>query len=113
MADQRQAPGNLPDGGRGRTGVLTHLLGHSLEELAEKIALYRRTWREHGHGPGDGHVVVMVHTFVGPDLDAVRELVREPMSRYLETSFDLISSLGITTRSAEDFKALPPRNCGN
>ncbi|GAA2226342.1 MupA/Atu3671 family FMN-dependent luciferase-like monooxygenase [Streptomyces nogalater] len=94
--------------GEAGTGVLTHLLGHSLEELAEKIALYRRTWREHGHGPGDGHVVVMVHTFVGPDLDAVRELVREPMSRYLETSFDLISSLGITTRSAEDFKALPP-----
>ncbi|MFE9676945.1 MupA/Atu3671 family FMN-dependent luciferase-like monooxygenase [Streptomyces sp. NPDC006259] len=94
--------------GEAGTGVLTHLLGHSLEELAEKIALYRRTWREHGHGPGDGHVVVMVHTFVGTDLDEVRELVREPMSRYLETSFDLIASLGTTTGSAEDFKALPP-----
>ncbi|MEU9042880.1 MULTISPECIES: MupA/Atu3671 family FMN-dependent luciferase-like monooxygenase [unclassified Kitasatospora] len=94
--------------GEAGTGVLTHLLGHSLEELAEKIALYRRTWREHGH-PGDGHVAVMVHTFVGPDLDEVRELVREPMSRYLETSFDLIASLGATTGSAQDFKALPPR----
>ncbi|MFI9365176.1 MupA/Atu3671 family FMN-dependent luciferase-like monooxygenase [Kitasatospora sp. NPDC053057] len=93
--------------GEAGTGVLTHLLGHSLEELAEKIALYRRTWREHGH-PGDGHVAVMVHTFVGPDLDEVRELVREPMSRYLETSFDLIASLGATTGSAADFKALPP-----
>ena len=94
--------------GEAGTGVLTHLLGHSLEELAEKIALYRRTWREHGHGPGGGHVAVMVHTFVGSDLDEVRELVREPMSRYLETSFDLIASLGATTGSAEDFKALPP-----
>ncbi|MFI9157565.1 MupA/Atu3671 family FMN-dependent luciferase-like monooxygenase [Kitasatospora aureofaciens] len=93
--------------GEAGTGVLTHLLGHSLEELAEKIALYRKTWREHGHA-GDGHVAVMVHTFVGPDLDEVRELVREPMSRYLETSFDLIASLGATTGSAEDFKALPP-----
>ncbi|QKW23308.1 LLM class flavin-dependent oxidoreductase [Kitasatospora sp. NA04385] len=94
--------------GEAGTGVLTHLLGHSLDELAEKIALYRRTWREHGHGPGDGHVAVMVHTFVGTDLEEVRELVREPMSRYLETSFDLIASLGATTGSAEDFKALPP-----
>ncbi|MFF7458688.1 MupA/Atu3671 family FMN-dependent luciferase-like monooxygenase [Kitasatospora sp. NPDC008115] len=93
--------------GEAGTGVLTHLLGHSLEELAEKIALYRRTWREHGH-PGEGHVAVMVHTFVGPDLEEVRELVREPMSRYLETSFDLIASLGATTGSAQDFKALSP-----
>ncbi|WP_456243096.1 MupA/Atu3671 family FMN-dependent luciferase-like monooxygenase [Streptomyces gardneri] len=93
--------------GEAGTGVLTHLLGHSLEELAEKIALYRKAWREHGH-PGDGHVAVMVHTFVGPDIDEVRKLVREPMSRYLETSFDLIASLGATTGSAEDFKALPP-----
>ncbi|WP_444541942.1 MupA/Atu3671 family FMN-dependent luciferase-like monooxygenase [Amycolatopsis oliviviridis] len=95
--------------GEAGTGVLTHLLGHNLEELAEKIALYRESWREYGHGPGDGHVAVMVHTFVGQDLDEVRELVREPMSRYLETSFDLIASLGATTGSAEDFKALSPK----
>nr|QEO73849.1 condensation domain-containing protein [uncultured bacterium] len=95
--------------GEAGTGVLTHLLGHSLEELAEKIALYRKSWRENGHGPGDGHVAVMVHTFVGTDLDEVRELVREPLSQYLETSFDLIASLGATTGSAKDFKALSPR----
>jgi natural product biosynthesis luciferase-like monooxygenase protein len=95
--------------GEAGTGVLTHLLGHSLEELAEKIALYRKTWREYGHGPGDGHVAVMVHTFVGLDVDEVREMVREPLSQYLETSFDLIASLGATTGSAKDFKALSPR----
>lgn len=94
--------------GEAGAGVLTHLLGHSLEELAEKIELYRRTWREHGHGPGDGHVAVMVHTFVGTDIDEVRELVREPMSQYLETSFDLIASYGATTASAQDFKDLSP-----
>ncbi|WP_152551942.1 MupA/Atu3671 family FMN-dependent luciferase-like monooxygenase [Actinokineospora spheciospongiae] len=95
--------------GEAGTGVLTHLLGHDLEELAEKIELYRRTWREHGHGPGDGHVAVMVHTFVGTDVDEVRELVREPLSRYLESSFDLIASFGATTASAQDFKSLAPR----
>ena len=35
--------------------VLTHLLGQSVEEVAEKVALYRRAWQEAGHrGLGDG-----------------------------------------------------------
>ena len=36
--------------------VLTHLLGQSIEELQDKIALYRAAWQEHGHGPGSGRV---------------------------------------------------------
>ena len=35
-----------------------------------------------GH-PGDGHVTLMLHTFVGDDDDVVREVVREPMIDYL------------------------------
>ncbi|UJW29903.1 LLM class flavin-dependent oxidoreductase [Saccharothrix sp. AJ9571] len=100
-------PSTFQMAGEAGTGVLTHLLGHSLDELADKIALYRKAWREHGHGPGEGHVAVMVHTFVGQDIDEVRELVREPLSKYLETSFDLITTLGETTGSAADLAALP------
>ena len=37
--------------------VLTHLLGQSIEEVAEKVALYRKTWAEAGH-PGRGHVTL-------------------------------------------------------
>jgi natural product biosynthesis luciferase-like monooxygenase protein len=70
-------------------GLLTHLLGQSLEELAAKLAVYRRAWRESGH-PGDGHVTLMLHTFVGDDDDAVREVVRAPMKAYLRSSVDLI-----------------------
>ena len=40
-----------------------------VEELAEKLAIYRTAWRERGH-PGDGHVTLMLHTFVGDDDDA-------------------------------------------
>ncbi|GAB3441202.1 MupA/Atu3671 family FMN-dependent luciferase-like monooxygenase [Actinophytocola sediminis] len=101
-------PSTFQLAGEAGAGVLTHLLGHSLDELADKIALYRKAWREHGHGPGDGHVAVMVHTFVGQDLDQVRELVREPLSRYLESSFDLVTSLGDATGSAADLATLPP-----
>ena len=79
----------------GETGayVLTHLLGQSLEVLAEKIDLYRRSWREHGHGPDAGHVTVMLHTFVGEDAEVVREKIRRPLSNYLKSSLDQVLGL--------------------
>ena len=69
--------------------LLTHLLGQNIEQLAEKIAVYRKAWREHGHGPGTGHVSLMLHTFVGRSDEEVREKVREPFSNYLRSSVDL------------------------
>jgi natural product biosynthesis luciferase-like monooxygenase protein len=69
--------------------ILTHLLGQSLDELAEKIALYRQAWAENGHS-GKGTVTLMLHTFVGQSDDTVREIVRQPMRQYLATSLDLI-----------------------
>jgi natural product biosynthesis luciferase-like monooxygenase protein len=71
--------------------LLTHLVGQKIEDLAEKIAIYRNAWRESGH-EGEGHVTLMLHTFVGEDLNAVRETVREPFSNYLKTSVDLLKS---------------------
>ncbi len=69
--------------------ILTHLLGQSVEEVGEKIAIYREAWRAAGH-PGEGHVSLMLHTFVGEDEAAVRETVREPMKGYLGDSVSLI-----------------------
>jgi natural product biosynthesis luciferase-like monooxygenase protein len=71
--------------------LLTHLLGQSLEELAEKIAIYRQAWAEQKH-PGKGTITLMIHTFVGQSDDTVREIVRQPMRQYLASSLDLIKS---------------------
>ena len=71
--------------------MLTHLLGQHLDELAEKIAIYRKAWKDAGH-PGDGYVTLMLHTFVGDDTDAVREIVRGPFSDYLKSAVDLIKN---------------------
>ena len=71
-------------------GLLTHLLGQSVSDLGQKIAIYREAF---GSGKGKtrpGSVVLMLHTFVGPDNDQVRELVRAPMKAYLRSSVDLI-----------------------
>jgi natural product biosynthesis luciferase-like monooxygenase protein len=75
----------------GRLGfhVLTNLLGQEPTELAEKIAAYRAAREASGH-PGRGEVTLMLHTFVGPDLEYVRGKVRAPFLEYLRTSTDLI-----------------------
>ncbi len=69
--------------------LLTHFLNQNIEQLTEKIAMYRSAWREHGHGPGTGHVTLMLHTFVGSSVDEVREKVRGPFSNYLRSSVEL------------------------
>ena len=70
--------------------VLTHLLGQSLAEVGEKIALYRRTLAASGRNPDDFTVTLMLHTLIGGDRDAVRAEAREPMKAYLKSAAALI-----------------------
>ena len=67
--------------------ILTNLMDQSIEELAQNIALYRQELAAHGHGCG--HVTVLLHTFLGEDLAAVRGQAREPFYGYLETFLGL------------------------
>ncbi|MGA8116331.1 MAG: MupA/Atu3671 family FMN-dependent luciferase-like monooxygenase [Actinocatenispora sp.] len=71
-------------------GVLTHLLGQDTEELAGKIAAYRKARAASG-ATGPGNVTLMLHTFLGTDRDQVRAIVRGPMLDYLRSSFNLVS----------------------
>jgi natural product biosynthesis luciferase-like monooxygenase protein len=82
--------------------VLTHLLGQTTAELAEKLDAYHQAWRNAGH-PGRGHVTLMLHTFVGDNVDEVREIVRQPMIEYLGSALDL------TEQAAWSFPAFKER----
>ena len=97
-------PQTFETAGREGAHLLTHLLGQSVEQLEEKIKMYRKAWDEAGH-PGRGTVALMMHTFVGEDLDEVREIVRTPFREYLRSSVGLIAGLakgrGQDIRSAE------------
>jgi natural product biosynthesis luciferase-like monooxygenase protein len=75
--------------GRLGANVLTHLLGQTVEELEGKLAAYRQAWKQAGHS-GEGHVTLMLHTFVGPDEARVRETVRRPLIEYLRSSVSLV-----------------------
>jgi natural product biosynthesis luciferase-like monooxygenase protein len=69
--------------------ILVHLLGQDQQELAEKIALYRRTRAAHGFAAEGGIVTLMLHTFIGPDMETVRQKVREPFRQYLKSAVRL------------------------
>ncbi|HEX2267989.1 MAG TPA: MupA/Atu3671 family FMN-dependent luciferase-like monooxygenase, partial [Pyrinomonadaceae bacterium] len=86
------SPDTFRSAGEIGAGLLTHLLGQSVEDVGRNIAVYRRAWQEAGH-PGTGHVTLMLHAFVGEDLEAVREKVREPLTNYLKSSLSLIKNL--------------------
>lgn len=81
-------------------GILTHLVGQTVEDLANKIAAYREALRTHGHDPDAGVVAVMLHTFLADDPEFVTNVVREPFLDYLRSSMDLgknvASSMGVT-----------------
>jgi natural product biosynthesis luciferase-like monooxygenase protein len=100
------APETFRMAGAMGAGVLTHLLGQTMEELAGKLAIYREAWRGAGH-EGNGHVTLMLHTFIGDDVEEVRNTVRRPMMSYLG------SSLGLVKGFAQSWTAFKKRADGS
>ena len=90
--------------------VLTALLTQSLEEVTPKIQLYRDSLERHGHDPRSGKVVMMMHTFIGEDAEAVLQKVRAPLTKYLKSHLNLIETgadslnLGVDVRDQDPEK---------
>ena len=89
--------------------ILTSMGSQPPPDLAEKIRRYRRARGRAGHDPESGVVSVMLHTYLGEDLEAVKERVRAPLSSYLRTHLaqrdNFLEIPGITS---EDREALIP-----
>lgn len=106
------SPETFKSAGKIGANLLTHLLGQSTDELAEKIKLYHQAWQENGH-PGSGHVTLMLHTFLSDNLDHVRRQAHGPFKEYLRSSADLVRNLvkaanpqGAAGPSAQDLEAI-------
>jgi len=99
-------PETFIEAGRTGTHLLTHLLGQTIEELAEKIALYRATLAAHGHDPKAGKVTLMVHTFLGDELETVLDQARGPFITYMRAHISLLlpmlKSLGVDTQDVSE-----------
>ena len=85
-------PDTYREAGAMGANVLTHLLGQSVEEVAGKIRIYRQARAQAGLDPAKGIVTLMLHSFVGEDIDEVRDLVRKPMKDYLGAAVNLVQS---------------------
>lgn len=69
--------------------LLTHLEGQDTRLLEEKIQRYRNARAANGFDPYTGIVTLMQHTFLGNDIDLVKETVRGPMRDYLRSAINL------------------------
>ncbi len=89
--------------------VLSALIGTSLEQLAELVREYRQARRENGHDPRSGVVTLMLHTYLGKDLEATREKVRQPMKSYLRNFIDQLRPLapdGLAAADGDEMESL-------
>jgi natural product biosynthesis luciferase-like monooxygenase protein len=98
-------------------GMLTHLLGQDIDDLAKKISKYRDAFTAQDSGSlGKPRVALMLHTFLGRDRDQVREVVREPFSAYLRSSIGLfarargVAGLDVEKLPAKDLHFLVSRS---
>ena len=87
------SPETYKNAGKIGAGVLTHLLGQSFEELVKNIEIYKSSLKENGYPENAAKVVLMLHTYIGNDIDIVKEEVKEPFKAYLKSSLSLIKNL--------------------
>ncbi len=84
--------------------VATHFLGLTLEELTDRIALYRDSLARHGHDPAAFRVTLMVHTFLGTDHDATVAAAKGPFVNYIRHHLNLREAfMKSMDLSVEDF----------
>ncbi|MEH6521671.1 MupA/Atu3671 family FMN-dependent luciferase-like monooxygenase [Sulfitobacter sp.] len=83
-------PETWKEAGQIGANVLTHLLGQSVAEVADKIKIYHAALREAGHDPANFNVTVMLHTYLAETRELAEEIARNPMKEYLRSAAGLI-----------------------
>ncbi|WP_411096790.1 MupA/Atu3671 family FMN-dependent luciferase-like monooxygenase [Streptomyces sp. 020-2-3H-GM] len=97
--------GSYEEAARRGLGVVTNLMGQSVDELAANIAHYRRTRARCGLDPAAGRVTVLVHTYLADDHATARAEALEPMVRYLRSSLLMRAAATAAGQRREDVAA--------
>lgn len=87
------SPDAFREAGRQGVNVLTHMLGQPIADLKEKVAIYREALAAAGHDAERGRVTVMIHTFLGENIDETLNKARSPFSAYIREHASLILRL--------------------
>ena len=83
-------PQTWKEAGEIGANVLTHLLGQSVQEVAEKIKIYHQALRDAGHEPADFTVTLMLHSYLAETREEAQAVARGPMKDYLRAAAGLI-----------------------
>ncbi len=102
------SPLSFQQAGQIGANVLTHLFDQGVEELAEKIALYRKARAEHGFDPDAGRVAVTLHTYLAADFAEVHANARQPYLNYLKGNLKLLEKLAQSRNIPIDLSRLTP-----
>ncbi len=111
-----ESPDTFATAGRQGHNILTALMHQDLDALAANITAYRAERQAHGHDRG--HVTLMQHTFVVPDLDEHRARLHDGYARYIRTNLtlQLDNAAGLGSPDAgvteQDVRTLAERNLG-
>ncbi|GAC1365004.1 MAG: hypothetical protein NVSMB44_25460 [Ktedonobacteraceae bacterium] len=94
--------------GAGEIGanLLTHMYNQSVEELADKIRIYREARAKSGYDPASGLVSVMLHTFVGKNEETVRAQLQGPFCEYLKSASYLVNAIAYSRGQTVDLSSL-------
>src|SRR5262249_13256342 len=61
---------------------------------------------KHGYDPATGKVSVMLHTYIGADMETVRRQVQGPFSHYLQSASYLINAIAYSRGQQADLSTL-------
>ncbi|GHO44999.1 MupA/Atu3671 family FMN-dependent luciferase-like monooxygenase [Ktedonospora formicarum] len=86
--------------------LLTHMYNQSVEELGEKLKIYREARAEHGYDPATGNVSVMLHTFIAESQQAVIEQAQGPFCDYLRSAAYLLNAVAYSRGQKVDLSTL-------
>ena len=89
-------------------GVVTHLFDQRIDDLAEKIKIYRAARSRQGLDPEAGNVTVTLHTFLGETLEEVRRHAGGPYCQFLKENLGLLKNLAFSRGMNVDVATLPP-----
>lgn len=102
------SPKTFEKAGELGANLLTHLFDQSVDELADKIGIYRSALEKHGWGADNGKVAVTLHAFLADDLEQVRKHAYQPYCEYLKSNMKLLEKLAQSRNIPIDIGKLSP-----
>lgn len=79
--------------GKMGANILTHLLVQNIDDLKEKIDVYKSTLKQNGYNLEDKKITVMLHSFIGSKEEIEKAKVYDFLKDYLQSHVNLVNKI--------------------